>query len=151
MIVHRITTTVLLVVLAGCGSEPQPVPLAEAATTYPGDPPTDCEWLANQYASQGDGLTFQGWLERNWASHRFTYCATGALPPDPPLTVAEKRYCYNIAITHGHMSGSPAKRHDRAAWFDMDCGSFLGRLLPFGPLPPAEDSAYTAALAALGN
>lgn len=73
-------------------------------------------------------------------------------PPEPEplaLTDNQKRYCYNIAITYGHMRESIAKANDRRAWRTMRCGEFLERGLPRGPLPPAVDSAYTAAAFAL--
>lgn len=73
-----------------------------------------------------------------------------AAPVEPrTLTNNEKRYCYNIAITYGHMRASMAKDNDRRAWARMGCEAFLGRSLPTRPLPPDVDSAYTAAALAL--
>ena len=133
---HRIVIVALVV--AGC------------ANVYPGDPPPDaepCEWLRQKHVRHGAGLSFLGWLEHNWPNHRFTHCATERRQQAPAqLSVADRRYCYNIAITHGHMSASRAKEDDRRAWTRMGCEAFLGRTLPNAPLPADEEARYTAAL-----
>ena len=70
MLTYRIAAA-MFVVLIDCSTPDM----------YPGDPPPGvnaCDWLTDQHASgPGVGMSFLGWLERNWPSHRFTYCATG--------------------------------------------------------------------------
>ena len=120
--------------------------------------PTYCESLRAQHANipVARRPTFEDWISGNWPSGRFNLCIgkpvpqgvqAGYPPRQPPvLTNRKKRYCYNIAITHGHMRASPAKTADRDAWARMRCAAFLGRRLPTRPLPPEEDARYTNAL-----
>lgn len=102
--------------------------------------------------------TFDEWITANWPSGRFNLCIGKPVPPgvqagfpqrgggQPILTTREKRYCYTIAITHGHMGPSAAKDADRTAWLSMRCSAFLGRPLPGGPLATEEEARYQAAL-----
>ncbi len=120
--------------------------------------PAYCGDLRAQHATIPDARrpTFEDWITATWPSGRFNVCigkpvpqGVQAGPPpraQPVLTNREKRYCYNIAITHGHMRASPAKTADRDAWGRMRCRAFLGRGLPTRPLPPDEEERYTDAL-----
>lgn len=115
-----------------------------------------CGALRAQHANSSVARVkaFRDWVLTNWPSGRFNRCID--IPPDtartappvsqPVLTISEKRYCYTIAITHGHMRESPGKREDRNAWARLRCRWFLDRELPTAPLPPAEEARYTAAL-----
>ena len=148
-LVRRIIIPIFAVTAAGCSSEPQPK-ASTARTDWVAPPvPPPCDNLRQRHARSDSGTVFASWIRTNWPSGRFDDCLTD--PPAQTWTVPQQRYCYGIAITYGHMSESPAKRDDRRAWFDMDCVTFLGRGLPSGPLPPSEDSAYTAAITALSR
>ena len=130
--------------------------VAFAPTPLSSQESISCEALREQHAnsSAASVKTFRDWVLTNWPSGRFDRCIdneTETAPPVPPrsqpvLTIGEKRYCYNIAITHGHMRSSPAKTADRAAWGRMRCRWFLGRELPTRPLPSEEEARYNEAL-----
>ena len=115
-----------------------------------------CEALREQHAnsSAASVKSFRDWVLTNWPSGRFDKCIANEpetatpVPPrfQPVLTIREKRYCYTIAITHGHMRSSPAKTADRDAWGRMRCRWFLGRELPTRPLPAEEEARYNDAL-----
>jgi hypothetical protein len=127
----------MLVVIVTLAAGFMPAPLASQERI-------SCGALRAQYenSSAASAKTFRDWVLTNWPSGRYDRC----IGAETALTNREKRYCYNIAITYGHMRDSPAKRQDRNAWGRMRCETFLGRELPTGPLPPEEEARYTAAL-----
>ena len=141
----RLPLVVIVTLVAGFG--PDPLSSQESIS---------CEALREQHANSSAARvkSFRDWVLTNWPSGRFDRCIDNQpetalpVPPQsqPVLTISEKRYCYTIAITHGHMRDSPGKRQDRNAWARMRCRWFLGRELPTRPLPPEEEARYNAAL-----
>lgn len=169
MLIHRVAA-VAVFTLVGCSAQdgsignppdvddtpvppvaapaPDPSPVATAVT-----PAADqrCAQLRQQHGRSVSGATFERWVKTNWPGGRFDDCLGPPQRPVRQMTIEQERYCYTIAITYAHMRESPGKQQYRKAWFDLGCEAFLGRGLPTGPLPAAEEAKYTAALNALNR